>query len=181
MLRSLIAAAALAAILAPSGLAQTFGFCFGDGTQTPGCPCTNLGATGHGCANSANVSGAELTAAGTTSPDTMVFTVSGEPATALSIVYQSDLRRGGASFGDGLQCLTGTLRKLYVKHAAAGTFTAPAAGDPSITTRSAAVGDTIPPGGFRYYHVQYRDPAPAYCSAPAGGSWNVTNSFMIHW
>jgi hypothetical protein len=53
-------------------------FCAGDGSLATGCPCGNLGAVGNGCENSFGTSGANLTANGTISPDTMVLTSSGE-------------------------------------------------------------------------------------------------------
>jgi hypothetical protein len=183
MLRTMIFAAALALLVLPSTLRaqQVAPFCQGDGTQVPACPCANLGTTGRGCQNSGGTGGALLAATGATSPDTIVFTCSGELPHALSIVLQSDSRRGSIAFGDGIQCLTGTLRALYVKQAGNGTVVAPDAGDPSITQRSANLGDTIPSGAFRYYHVQYRDPSPSFCSAPQGSTWNVSNSMLIHW
>src|SRR6185295_229481 len=54
-----------------------FPYCFGDGTGPVPCPCNNTGAPGHGCATSVTT-GALLTASGTTNPDTLVMTSSGE-------------------------------------------------------------------------------------------------------
>jgi hypothetical protein len=69
------------------------GYCFGDGLDpmvTTQCPCLNFGALGQGCANSANPNGAVISALGTISPDTVVFTSSGELPSALSIFLQGD-------------------------------------------------------------------------------------------
>jgi hypothetical protein len=53
--------------------------------------------------------------------------------------------------------------------------------DPSISPRSAALGDLIPSGGTRYYHTYYRDPSPTFCPNPPGNTWNVSNSVSVIW
>jgi hypothetical protein len=158
-------------------------FCFGDGTLATFCPCSNTGAAGRGCANSiAGSLGALLESAGTTSPDAVVLTASDERPTALSIFLQcTGQDTNGILFGDGLRCANGTLKRLYVKNASGGVASAPGPGDLSITARSAAVGDPIPPGGTRYYQTYYRDPDPVFCPAPAGNTFNVTNGLFITW
>jgi len=85
------------------------------------------------------------------------------------------------SFGDGLRCIASHLERLYVKSASAGSASAPQAGDPSITARSAALGDPIAPGSMRFYQVYYRDPVLSFCPPPAGNSWNVGNAIAIAW
>jgi hypothetical protein len=157
-------------------------FCPGDGTLPTLCPCFNMGNPGRGCANSQNASGALLTAAGTTSPDTVVFTASGELPTALSIVLQGDnTNASGLVFGDGVRCVTGTLKRLYVKSAVGGSVSAPGAGDPSVTARSAALGDTILPGSTRSYQTYYRDANATFCANPPGDTFNVTNGLIVTW
>jgi hypothetical protein len=69
------------------------------------------------------------------------------------------------------------LKRLYTKNAASGMVTAPLAGDPAISQRSATLGDTIPAGATRYYYVYYRDPAPFCTSA----TFNVTSSVSVVW
>jgi hypothetical protein len=102
--------------------------------------------------------------------------------TALSIFLQGDvLISGSAVFGDGLRCAGGHLRRLYVKSAVAGTVTAPEAGEPSITQRSAEKGDPLSPGSIRYYQVYYRDPAPTFCAAPMGNTFNASNGMRVVW
>jgi len=155
-------------------------FCFGDGTNGA-CPCSNSGEPGHGCQNSISSGGAQLYSSGTTVPDTVVLHASGELATALSIVLQGNAQNPPAHFGDGLRCAGGTLKRLYVKSASAGVVSAPQPGDPSITARSAALGDTIVHGSTRYYQTYYRDSNLSYCPAPSGDSWNVTNGVAVVW
>jgi hypothetical protein len=156
-------------------------FCFGDGTGHA-CPCGNSGAPGHGCENSSTTGGALLTAAGFTSPDSVVLTSSFEKPTAFSIFIQ-----GPASltnplvFGDGVRCVGGSLKRLYIKSAVGGVVSAPVGADPSITARSAALGDPIAPGSTRYYQTWYRDPAPAFCVHPPSDTSNVSNGYSIVW
>ena len=156
-------------------------FCFGDGAGGVGCPCGNTGQLGHGCENSRGTGGAQLFAAGVTIPDTVVLHASGELPTALSVFLQGDVSIAPVTFGDGLRCASGVLKRLYVKNASGGSTSAPQAGDPSITIRSAALGDPIAPGSTRYYQTYYRDPNLAFCPQPHGDSWNVTGGVTIHW
>jgi hypothetical protein len=84
-------------------------------------------------------------------------------------------------FGDGLRCVGGSLKRLYSKPASAGVVYAPHPGDPSITARSAALGDPIPSGGTRYYMTYYRDPSATFCASPPGGTFNASNAISIVW
>ena len=154
--------------------------CFGDGSGAA-CPCGNGGSTGHGCQNSAGTGGAELYASGGIAPDTLVLRSEGELPTALSIFLQGNAVVPVAPFGDGLRCAGGILKRLYVKHAEHGLAVAPEPGDLRITQQSAALGDPIAPGERRYYQVYYRDPDLAFCAAPAGGSFNVSNMLKVVW
>ena len=157
-------------------------FCFGDGTGVTPCPCGNTGLPGRGCDNSFATGGAQLSAAGTTTPDTMVLTQTGELLTAFSIFLQGTTALNPAvTFGDGLRCVGGSLKRLYLKAAVAGTVSAPTGADPAITVRSAALGDPIPVGGVRFYQVYYRDPSPTFCPNPPGNTWNVGNAWAIVW
>lgn len=157
-------------------------FCSADGTLATFCPCLNFGIAGNGCGNSQNASGANLASAGTVSPDTVVLTATGELPTSLTIFLQGDSQdTNGLVFGDGLRCVTGNLKRLYSKNAVAGTVAAPTGGDPSITSRSAALGDPIAPGSTRYYMTYYRDPSPSFCGAPMGSTFNGTNGQIITW
>jgi hypothetical protein len=154
--------------------------CFGDGSEAP-CPCLNSGTTAHGCQNSAGTGGGLLVASGTTSPDTLVLHSSGELPSALSIFLQGNATIAPVVYGDGLRCTGGILKRLYTGGASGGAISRPGMGDLSITARSAALGDTIPPGERRYYQVYFRDANPSFCAAPAGNTFNITNALKVTW
>ena len=157
-------------------------YCAGDGTLATACPCGNAGQPGRGCDNSAATGGALLAVAGSTAPDTLALASSGELSGATSVFLQGDASiASGIAFGDGVRCAGGSLKRLYVKSAVSGSASAPATGDPSISARSSALGDPIAPGSTRFYQVYYRDPNLAFCPAPAGASWNVTNGLIVSW
>jgi hypothetical protein len=154
-------------------------YCLGDGTGTA-CPCGNAGTAGNGCANSSGKS-ARLVAMGTSVPDSIRFTVTGEMPSALTMVLQGTASVGPFPYGDGLRCVGGSLKRLYAKHASGGTVFAPASGDLSVRARSAQLGATIPAGAVSHYMAYYRDPSPSFCPAPAGGTFNASNALTITW
>jgi hypothetical protein len=160
-------------------------FCFGDGHDsqvTTACPCGNTGAPGHGCNNSIGTGGSVLTATGTLSPDTIALRASGELSSAPSIFLQSDTNvAAGITFGEGIRCVAGAIKRLALKTASAGAVTFPEAGDPAIHDVSARLGDPIPSGSSRYYQVYYRDPNPTFCAGSHGGDWNISNGIRITW
>jgi hypothetical protein len=166
----------------PAGNGALFAFCAGDGSQAA-CPCANNGLAGHGCENSATTGGALLAASGvpSLSADTLLFTSSGELATALSIVLQGDNPIAPANFGDGLRCAGGTLKRLYVQSAVGGSISAPAPADASVSARSALLGDVIPLGSTRAYQVYYRDPSASFCPSPQGNTFNATGAISATW
>jgi hypothetical protein len=157
-------------------------FCAGDGT--PGgvaCPCNNLGALGRGCENSAATGGALLTASGTLNPDTLQMQSSGELPSVTSILLQGNALLGGpATFGDGTRCVGGSLKRLFVLGASGGVATFPPPGGPSISARSAALGDPITTGTDRHYQVYYRDPSPGFCM-PSPSNFNISSALTVHW
>jgi hypothetical protein len=153
--------------------------CFGDGTGAA-CPCGNTGAPGHGCMNSIGQS-AQLSAVGTTNPDTVVLSVTGELTTAFSLFLQGTTSVSPLIYGDGLRCVGGTFKRLYSKNASGGNVAAPQGAELSVTARSAALGDPISSGATRYYMISYRDPSVGFCPDPPGGTFNVTNSVSIVW
>jgi hypothetical protein len=155
--------------------------CFGDGTQIVPCPCANSGAAGRGCNNSAATGGALLGATGSTNPDTVVLHSSGELPTALTIFLQGNVNAPPLLFGDGLRCAGGLLKRLYTKSAVGGATDAPGPGDPSITARSAALGDPIVSGTSRWYQSYYRDANAAFCPAPTGNTYNISNAIQVNW
>ena len=148
------------------------------------CPCANPPSGGNrGCDNSSATGGAELSSAGAASlgGDTVVFSTSDEKPTATSIVLQGNaLISSGVTFGQGVRCAGGTLKRLYVKTASGGAITAPAGGDPTVSARSASLGDTISSGTQRWYSVYYRDPTVlGGCSALS--TFNITQTQEITW
>jgi hypothetical protein len=109
-----------------------------------------------------------------------VLIARGEVDSALSIFLQGrSVLASPASFGDGMRCIGGTLARIGVKTAVAGAAFYPGAGDPSISARSAALGDLILPGTFRYYQVYYRDLDAGFCNPSA--TFNASNAVMVRW
>jgi len=157
-------------------------YCFGDGTNGVLCPCSSLGLPERGCNNSAGTGGAVLRAYGSLSSDTVVLVSTGELPTSLTIFLQGSASFPmPASFGDGLRCVGGSLKRLYVKSASGGMAVAPMGGDLSVRAQSAALGDVIAPGTKRYYQAYYRDANASFCPAPAGSTYNITNGVEILW
>ena len=150
------------------------------------CPCSNPpGGPDSGCDNSAATGGAVLAASGDThlSSDDLVFTTSGEKATATSVLLQgSALVPGGVVYGQGVRCVAGTLHRLFTKHATAGSVMAPdfGAGDLSVSAQSAALGEVILPGQSRWYLVFYRDPV-VLGGCPSGSTFNATQTGQVTW
>jgi hypothetical protein len=117
-----------------------------------------------------------------TQPDSVHLTSSFELPSALSIFLQGNASiAAGTAFGDGLRCVAGNLKRLASNNANGGVVFYPGPGDPSITVRSAQLGDPIAPGSTRYYQVYYRDPSPSFCPSPMGNTWNVSNGAVILW
>jgi Tol biopolymer transport system component len=162
------------------GAASSFvALCEGDAA----CPCGNAGSSGHGCENSGATGGALLVAAGqaSLSADTLQLAASGELPSALSILLQGNTLLGPVAFGDGLRCAGGQLRRLYSANASGGALTLPPAGGPSLSARSAALGDPLAIGSVRVYQTYYRDPAAAFCPAPQGATFNATQAIAVAW
>jgi hypothetical protein len=81
----------------------------------------------------------------------------------------------GASFGDGLRCVNGTVVRLAVRHAIGGSasFGHDVAGDPSVS----AAGHLGLLWSSRNYQAWYRD-AQSFCTSAL---FNLTNAVMIRW
>ncbi len=110
-----------------------------------------------------------------------MLTVSGERPTALSVFLGSTVPLpAGAVYGQGVRCLSGHLRRLYIHHAVGGVVAAPSGGDPSITARSAALGEPISAGSQRYYQTYYRDPN-VLGGCPTTSTFNVTQAVQVIW
>jgi len=148
------------------------------------CPCANPpSGPGRGCDNSSATGGATLSATGIAylSMDSLVFATNGEKPTATSIVLQGDAQiSSGLVFGQGVRCVGGTLKRLYTKTASGGSITAPTAGDPTVSSRSSALGDVISAGQSRWYLVYYRDPV-VLGGCPAASTFNATQTARIDW
>lgn len=147
------------------------------------CPCANPAAgPARGCDNSSFTGGASITAAGNASlgGDTLVFTTANERPTASSIVLQGSVATAGFTFGQGVRCVAGVLRRMYIKSAVGGSITAPTGIDPRVSVRSAALGDPIAAGTSRYYGVYYRDPI-ILGGCPATAGFNITNQLAVYW
>jgi Tol biopolymer transport system component len=150
------------------------------------CPCANApGGPGQGCDNSSGTGGAILSASGGTflSSDSLVFTTSGERPTALSIVTQwTGSNPAGTSFGQGVRCTSGALKRLYTKSAVGGGITAPdfGVGEIQVSVRSAALGDVIVAGQSRWHFVYYRDPI-VLGGCPSTSTFNATQTGQVMW
>jgi Tol biopolymer transport system component len=152
----------------------------------PACPCANPpGGPGRGCENSSATGGAVLSATGAAylSIDSLVFTTHGERSDAFSILLQAKAPLpNGTVFGQGVRCVGGPARRLFERSAVSGSIAVPdlGAGDPSVSARSAVLGDTIQPGQSRWYAVVYRDPI-VLGGCPAGTTWNTTQTGRVEW
>jgi len=151
------------------------------------CPCSNPPAgAGRGCDNSSVTGGAVLAATGIASlaVDNLVFTASREKPSVLSVLLQGTAGlASGAVYGQGVRCVGGApLLRLFTKQASRGAITAPelGAGDPSVSARSAALGDAIGAGETRWYLVYYRDPIVLDLCPPTS-TFNATQTGRVDW
>lgn len=153
-------------------------FCEGDGSGPVACPCGNTGGPGGGCASS-HGGGAQLRPVGTSRPDTLSFEAYGLNPLTLTLLFQGDAAEPPIVFGDGLRCVGGTLRRMYWRAADGGGFvTLPPPGAPSVSTRSALMGDPLAPGMTRWYQAYFRDATAAFCP-PA--TFNATSGLIVPW
>ena len=148
------------------------------------CPCANPpSGANRGCDNSAGTGGASIGATGLPSlgADSVVFATAGQRPNGTTILLQGTTQlAGGSVFGQGVRCVGGVLKRLYVKSASGGSITAPGTGDPGVSARSAALGDAITAGSQRYYLAYYRDPIVlGGCSVFS--TYNATNGFTVQW
>jgi hypothetical protein len=143
-------------------------YCLGDGSATP-CPCGNPSASG-GCANSTGVGGT-MTAYGSVSvsADDLTFSATGliPSQPVLLFVGNNAVNNGaGNSFGDGLRCAGGGVRRLGVR------FCDPAGsanwGGGLNTTGGWSAGD------LQRFQGWYRD-----ASGPCGSTFNLTQGLEL--
>jgi hypothetical protein len=159
-------------------------FCFGDGTGSP-CPCANPGLAGRGCDNHGSATGgATLGASGLPllASDTVSLIATGENASALTVFWTGDTLSSppGVAHGAGLRCVSG-LKRLYNGNASGGAIVRPAAGDASVSARSAAVGAPISAGDTRYYFAIYRDPQAATPCGNTASTINLSSAVGVQW
>jgi hypothetical protein len=183
----------------PPGLAG----CFDQPECRPGidfiapCPCnanqpTNAGA-GCNALGPGNVltGGATIVSNGTSSlsgtqpgVNTLQLMVSSLPTSASESAYllQGPTLIAPVTFGQGLRCVAGQIRRLQIHSPAPGNSTWPAPGDfaPTIQARSAQLGDPLSPGSVRHYFVQYRQSLfiPP-CTFPS--NFNASNATFVTW
>jgi hypothetical protein len=154
-----------------------------DGVQL--CPCSNQPSPAdRGCDNSSGTGGALLSASGTAylSMDSLVFTTSGERPTAFSIVLQGKLRsrRRHLRPGPALRRRKSQASLLEARVRRQHHRAEFRCGDPTVSARSAAMGDAIQPGESRWYLVYYRDPIVlGGCSA--NSTFNATQTGQVTW
>jgi hypothetical protein len=145
------------------------------------CPCNNPPTGGGGgCNNSIGTGGAVLYGAGTPllSADSFVLGQQGELASALSIFLQGNANAmTGVTFGDGVRCVAGSLKRLYVHNASAGGAIAPVGSDSPVSVRPSALGDTIHACQTRFYQVYYRDSNLGFCA----GGFNIGSGLKVTW
>ena len=148
-------------------------FCYGDGTGTA-CPCANAGAAGEGCANSSG-QGARLIGFGAASVanDSLQLHVSGAAHSVVGLFFGGTAQSNagaGQTFGDGLLCAVGTIKRLEIAP------TNPGGGATSILGISAL--DGAQSGQTRYYQYWFRDPGGG---APCGSGFNTSQALAIDW
>ncbi len=154
-------------------------FCFGDASNGT-CPCSNGGAPGHGCGNSANSNGSKLSGSGTLSVGTDDFVLSaieGVP-NRVGVFIQGDAVMGsgqGAPFGDGVRCTGGSIVRLEVVFSNDEGC--------STTTLPLAATGFVSAGDARLYQHWYRDPSdePTPCAAGQGSGFNLSNGLQLIW
>ena len=151
------------------------------------CPCNNPPSMpGRGCDNSSSTGGAALSASGIAylSQDSLVFTTTGEKSSATSILLQgTSVNPAGVLMGQGVRCVDGTMKRLYIKTASGGSITAPdfASGDPSVSARSAALGVPLQAGVPSAYLVYYRDPIILGGCAPGSTFTATQTGTVVYW
>jgi len=147
--------------------------------HTNACPCGNSGASGNGCAHSANALGARLTGYGSAAADTVQLDALGLPSAAFTLFMQHDAADDQV-FHDGVLCAGGTLVRLRGRNAAGGAslFPDPTYPSDATLTLSQRGGVTVGSGVRRYYAAFFRNASTTFCP-PATA--NVTNGWMLDW
>jgi hypothetical protein len=139
-----------------------------------GCPCGNSSAVGNGCGNSANANGGGLASTGSASisNDTLTLAASGMTNSNSLFFQGTTMAFAQIPYGDGLRCVTGSIRRLGTASNVGGAAQVPSVGGTPI-----AVQGQVTQPGTRYYQVFYRD-AQNYCTS---ATYNVTSGLAILW
>jgi len=154
-------------------------YCFGDpGSGTP-CPCNNDNdgsVPGSGCANGVYASGARLSGSGTASltGDTVVLASTHlEPSNSGLYFQANNDLSPGLTWGDGLRCAGGQLKRLGVRFSNASGSSDTSGFALSISAKAG----NILAGDTKYYQCWYRNPL----NSPCGADFNATNGYAITW
>jgi hypothetical protein len=136
------------------------------GTDAPHAP-------GHGCSNSVNTDGALMTGSGIPSigSDTLVLQVT-DMTNGLALCFEGTSFGSGLAAGDGVRCITNSLKRFGAKVATSRTWTYPQGGEVPIHVRTRAVA-----GSTRHYQLFYRNASP-WCNA---ATFNVSSAYSILW
>ncbi len=163
-------------------------FCSGDGSLATLCPCappnsvpSPSGSPGHGCANSFNLSGAQLYTTGNTEPDTLRLRVAvGGNYVGFGLLVKGTRQAGeGVAHGDGVRCVDGALIR-FGGHNAGTNGDAPGSWSfPNLVqTNSISVATAQPAGTSAIYQMLYRNSVVGFCSA---GTTNWSNALRVDW
>jgi hypothetical protein len=149
------------------------------------CPCSNPpSGLDRGCDNKTASGGASISGSGSNSlaTPTLTFTTANENPSVGSVLIQGTTLTTGVSFGHGVRCASGVIKRLYIKISSGGSITAPGAGDADIPAESLAKGDPISPGSKRWYQVYYRDSTLLLPGCPIpSNQFNATNAAEVTW
>jgi hypothetical protein len=162
--------------------------CFPGFNGVIGCPCGQPNNPAGGCANfgPGATSGAVLNASGVASltADTVLLIATNErPAASLTNVFWAGKVPigNGQPAGAGVRCATLNLKRLYNGQSSGGTIARPTGTDPTVHSRSAAVGSPIIAGETRVYFNLYRDNQAAGPCGNTASTINATNAGTIVW
>ncbi len=151
-------------------------FCAGDGLDpavTSACPCGNVGAPGHGCANSLHPAGGLLGVDGSVLADSV--TLHGSGMSNSTCIFLQGTGVVDTVLDDGVMCTGGSLVRLRSRRNVAGASSFP---DSTDTVTLSMRGGVVPGSGqVRMYQTYYRNAAP-YCT-PATA--NLTSGVIVHW
>jgi hypothetical protein len=178
-----------ALILASSLQAQTFpSFCIPNTAGVGRCPCDAATNSFTGCPhNGPNSAGAWLAGNGTAcvtpacGGDSLKLKCVGEDLNASSVFLQGDAQTAGLVFGQGILCIGGNLKQLYMRTAVLGVVTAPNVTELTVSARSASLGDTIQAGQYRYYQVYYHQSFVRPPCDPTLDSFNASQAIAVLW